>query len=79
MQFACMMQHAVHGAITVFILIHTHHLIHAHHLIDAHPPSWNREIMIASCISPIIAHDDASFIRFSRYIQCFLMVMDSKH
>ena len=54
-------------------------LIHAYHLIDAHPSSWSREIMIASGISPIIAHDDASFTRFSRSIQCFLMVMDSKH
>ena len=37
-------------------------------LIDAHPPSWIREIMISSGISPIIAHDDASFIRFSQNI-----------
>ena len=52
-------------------------LIHAHLLIYAHPPYWSREIIIASGISPIIAHDDASFIRFSRYIQCFIMVIDS--
>ena len=32
--------------------------------------------MIASDISPIITHDDASFIRFSQYIQCFLMTQN---
>ena len=43
------------------------------------PPFLGPRIMIASDISPIMAHDDASFIRFSRYIQCFRMVIDSKH
>ena len=47
--------------------------------IRASPPSWSREIIIASGISPVIGHDNTNFLCFSRYIQCFIMVIDSNH